>query len=228
MSVKIIIKMKMILMKIINYAKKYLKGLLKPRFIGICLFSAFVFPFIKSDILKFFAKWLFKLKGHNTDYDLIFNGLPIIVGLILCNLIITMFTDIYRSVKESFKQEKSTEKSTEESNRKRLNYMGTKEVFTFHIHDLEVWARKNNLYDKVPETLWEELRVAKKACTFRYTIYEDIPLRPLLKRYRKINYFMNINTKIFMLLRNNKSNNILLKCYYKIKSFIAIKFRKYK
>jgi hypothetical protein len=91
---------------------------------------------------------------------------------------------------------------------------------------LESWAKDNDLYNKVPDNLWKELRAAKSNLDFKFISYNRIYFKYLLKRYRKINHFMNINTKILKILRNNTSKGVVLKTVYIIRKFISIIDRK--
>lgn len=205
-------KMKIIQINIINYAKKYTKQVLKLKFLMICLLSAFFFPLIKSNITWLCDKLLLNFKGQILYYEFIFNSLSLIVGFIMCHLIIYIFNDVYIWILKYFKLEKN--------NDKKLNSISSKEVYVFYMQDCEVWARKNNLYENVPENLWEELRIARKGLKINYTNCDIISFKYLLKRQRSIAYFMKINTRVLIFLENNKSNNIFLRCYYKINSIL--------
>lgn len=200
--------------KIINYIKKYFRRFLKVEFIIICLLSVFVFPIIRPNIVSFCHSFFSKYIGKNIFYEYIFFIFISIVCLIIFGLITAIFSDISLWIKECFKPKKDIYSD--------LEFKISKGVYSFYILDIEYWARKNNLYDKVPENLWEKLRVAKSNLDFRYLSYKRISFRYLLKRYRKINYFMLINAKIFKLLRNNKSKSIILKIVSKIGESISI------
>jgi hypothetical protein len=210
--------MKIKFMKIINYIKKYFRRFLKLEFIIICLLSVFIFPIIRPNIVWlshiFFSKYIGQILWH--EYISYF--FASIVCLIIFGLITAIFSDISLWIKEYFKQKKII--SSE------LEYKRLEGIYSFYILDLESWAKKNNLYNKISKNLWEELRIAKNNLNFRYTSYNRISLRYLLKRYRKINYFMKINTKIFKLLRNNKKKGIILRIRNILKEYIKIIYRK--
>lgn len=198
--------------KTINYIKKYFRRFLKVEFLIICLLSVFVFPTIRPNIVGFCHSFFSKYIGKIIWHEYIFFIFISIVCLIIFGLITAIFSDICLWIKEYFKEKKYISSD--------LEFKISKGVYSFYVLDLEYWARKNNLYDKVPENLWEKLRVAKSNLDFRYLSYKRISFRYLLKRYRKINYFMKINAKIFKLLRNNKSKSLLLKIVSKIGEYI--------
>ena len=206
--------MKINLIMIIYYIKKYFRRFLKLEFLIICLLSVFIFPIIRPIIIGFVYLLFSKYISQSVWYEYMLYIFSSIVCLIVFGLITAIFSDMYLSIKEYFKQDNIKYSD--------IKLYKSKKVYTFFLLDLESWARDNNLYNKVPDNLWKELRVAKGNLDFKFISYNRISFRYLLKRYRKINYFMKINTKIFKLLRNNKSKSIIFKIVNRIGKFIKI------
>jgi len=200
-------------MKIINYIKKYFRRFLKPEFLIICLLSVFIFPLIRPSILWFCYYFLSKNIGEILWHEYIYYIFASIVCFIIFGLVTAISSDFCSWIKKKFFRQKEDIYSD-------LEFKKSYGVFSFYILDLESWAKKNNLYNKVPENLWEEFRIAKSNLDFRFLSFDRISFKHLLKRYRKIDHFMVINTKIFKLLRNNKSEGLLLKFFNKITNFI--------
>lgn len=210
-----VIKIKNMMMIIINYAIKYIKQILKMEFLMFCLLSAFLLPVIRFYVIKSSHTLLFKNLNPSWYLEYLEQALPLIFGVITCSIIVWVLKDIFRYIKKYFIAEKDINKE--------LEYKKSKEVYSFYVHDLETWAKKNHFYNKVPEILWEEFRVAKKDLNMRYMSSKSISYKFLIKRYRRMNNFMKINTKILKLLRYNKSDNILFIHFFKFKNYIKIK-----
>jgi hypothetical protein len=201
-------------MKIINFTKRYFKRFSKPEFIIICLLSVFVFPLIRPSIIWFCYFFLSKNIGEILWDEYIYYVLASIVCFVVFGLVTAILSDFCSWVKKFFRKKETIYSD--------LEFKKSDGIFSFYILDLESWAKKNNLHNKVPENLWEKLRVAKSNLDFRFVSYNRISFKYLLKRYRKINQFMVINTKIFKLLRNDKSESIIIKFIRKIgNSFIS-------
>lgn len=211
------------MMNIINYITKYCKQFLKIDTWRTYFIVIFVIPIFKSYTISFY-KGLFQESINNAYILEIFSVLSILLGLMVGTLILWVYNDIYLWVKGYLIKKGILEEKKE---KERKEYINSRNVMSVYLQDLDVWARKNNCYDKVPKALWEELRVAKKALKFSYGSYNNISLILLLERYIKLHSYMKINKKIFKLLGNNKSNKILLK-YYKIKYFIIFWIRSFK
>lgn len=188
-----------------------------------CSFSIFAFPYIRPPISEFCLKGLRRLIDIDQypDFDPVFKTYPLFVTLIICNLIVTVFYDLCLLVKEYFKQEKKIVVN-------KLDYKQSSEVYIFFMQDVDVWAKKNKSYDRVPETDWEKIRVKKKGLNFEKRDYENIPLSSLKIRFYQIELVSKLSIKAIELLENNNSNNILKKCYYKVKNFIIKNYIKFK
>ena len=210
--------MKTNLMKIINYTKKYFRRFSKPEFIIICLLSVFIFPLIRPNIIWFCYTFLSKNIGDILWHEHMYYVFASIVCFVVFGLVTAISSDFCSWIKKFFWQKEAIYFN--------LEFKRYEGVFSFYIIDLESWAKKNNLHSKVPENLWEKLRTARSNLNFRFVSYNRISFKYLLKRYRKINHFMVINTKIFKLLRNNKSESIILKFIRKTGDFFIYKKNK--
>ena len=212
--------MKIILINIISYTKKYFRRFLKVEFLIICLLSVFVFPIIRPNIIRYCNLFISKYIGQFIWYEYISYSFASIICFIIFGLVTAIFSDICLYIKKYFKQKNTIYSDLE---------FKSKKVYSFYILDLESWAKDNKLYNKIPDNLWKELRIAKSNLNFKYISYNRISFIYLLKRYRKINNFMKINTKIFKLLRNkNNSNGIIFNIVKKVFSYINNIYRKNK
>jgi hypothetical protein len=200
--------MKIKFIKIINYIKKYFKRFLKLEFVIICAFSIFLFPIIRPNIVWLWHIFFYKYIGEISGHKYIFFITVSLLCIILFGLITTIFSDTF---KEYLKQRRVKSLKLKEIISSDLKFKKSEEVFSIYFLDIESWAKKNNLHDKIPDYIWEDLRLAKQNLNFRFLSYNRISFLYLLKRYNKINYYMKVNTKIFKLLRNNKSKTMIKK-----------------
>lgn len=204
---------KIIFVKIKNYLTRCFSRFFKSQFWIFCILSLFVYPLFKSDIILWFELYFYKYIEEIPGHEIILYTFVSIISLIIFGLITTISNDIFLLIKKYFKAKKI----------KNLELKVNKpQHFLFFIFNLESLAKENNLY-KVPENLWEVLRVAINNLNFKYIIYYRISFRHLLKIYRKIYFILYINAKIFKLLQNKNNNGILKKRNKRKKSIKILK-----
>jgi hypothetical protein len=79
------------------------------------------------------------------------------------------------------------------------------------LHNLEYLAKHDNLYDKVPENIWKEYRVAKKNLKddsfllLKVKNNKNFMPKYQLKEFDRIFHFLVISIKIYELLVKNKN-----------------------
>lgn len=192
-------------MNIINYIRECCKPFQKMETWKGYFFVFFITSNFK-DYITSYIKALFQGSLTNPYVLEIFLGFVVVFGLMLSTIIYKVLNDIYLRVKEYLIKNGVIGKKKEKLEKERKEYLSSKNIKIVFLQDLDVWARKNNCYDKVPEALWEELRVAEKRSKINYGGFEKIPLEVLKERYIRLHFQIEIVKKIIKLLENNKSN----------------------
>jgi hypothetical protein len=129
---KMNIKIKFI--KIINYLIKYFRRFLKLEFVIICVFSIFVFPLIRPNIVLLWRIFFYKYIGEILGHKYIFYITSSLLCLILFGLIAIIFSDTLR---EYFKQRRINSLTLRKIISSELEFKKSEQVFSLYILDIE-------------------------------------------------------------------------------------------
>lgn len=190
---------------IIDYLMEYFSRFLIFENVMSCILVVFLFSIIKpkfsSKCIDFLCKYIGKIPWH----DYIYNIIVSIVCLVLFGLITFIFKKMCLEIKKYFKTKENEKKKEFDGLYKKYRETG---AYIIWLHDLECLAKKNNLYNKVPENLWEEYRVAKRNLKkdFFFSLKKNKNFTSIdqLKEFDRIFHFMVISIKIYELMVNNK------------------------